>query len=123
MNFKDCISNNGWISPNKIIKNSKKPKRKEAKTLTLNITLINKIAEIAPENKRSALIDKILSEHFGIKYEDAYPEAYAKSYGEERLWDYEGIYKRLDIQYPGRFSTKSKRNKNFSYKAFMQKIK
>jgi hypothetical protein len=122
MKFKDCISENGWISPSKV-NPSGKTKRKCPRTLTLNIVLIEKISEIVPENKRSALIDYILSSHFGIKYEDAYPESFAKSCGELRYWDSSGYYKSLDIKYPGRFSTKTKRRKQFSYKEFMLKIK
>ena len=123
MKFKECIADNGWISPLKANPSSSKPKRKSPKTLTLNNTLLEKISETVPDNKRSALIDYILSSHFEIKYEEAYPESYAKSCGEKRYWDSTGYYKSLDIQYPGRFSTKTKRRKQFSYKEFMLKIK
>lgn len=122
MKFKECITH-GWIAPRKLKIASNKPKRKSPRSLTLNIVLLNRISKTVPDNKRSALIDKILSEHFGIRYEEAYPEAYAKSYGEERNWDIKGYYKKLDILDPGRFSTKTKRKTKFSYKDFMQKIK
>ncbi len=121
MNFKKYISESGWITPQKF--NSKKKKRKGPKSLTLNLVLLKKISETVPESKRSALIDYILSAHFGIKYENAYPESFAKSYGEKRLWDSSGYYKELDRNDPGRFSTRSKRKKQFSYKDFMQSIK
>jgi len=123
MKFKDCIAKNGWISPSRANPSKSKPKRKGPKTLTLNNVLIEEISKIVPENKRSALIDYILSSYFEIKYEDAYPESYAKSYGEKRYWDSTGYYKSLDIKYPGRFSTKTKRKKQFSYKDFMLRIK
>lgn len=120
MKFKELYERSGWISPSKITKNE--PKRKEPKSLTLNLTLIQTIKTKIPPNKRSAFIDRTLSEHFGIKYEDAYPESYANSYGEERYWDVEGIYRKMDILDPARFSTKAKRKTKF-YKDFMNKIK
>ena len=123
MKFKECISDNGWISPQKSGVTSKKPKRKGPRSITLNLALLQRISEIIPDNKRSALIDYVLSAHFGIKYEEAYPEAYAKSYGEKRNWDTAGYYKLMDIKYPGRHSTKTKRRKQFNYKNFMLKIK
>jgi len=121
-------TNSGWISPKKTEAahgGSKKPKRKVAKYIIINKVLLDKINSIVPENKRSALIDKILSEHFGISYEKAYPEAYAKSYGEERYWDIEGEYRKLDIEFPGRNMVSKKRRKeqiNF-YKTQMLKQK
>ena len=104
----------GWISPKRtenLHGGSRKPKRKKAKCITINNTLLDKINETVPENKRSALIDKILSEHFNISYEDAYPEAYAKSYGEMRGWDVEGIFRKKDISFPGRHLVSKKRRK------------
>lgn len=104
---------------------SKKPKRKEAKFIIINNVLLDRINNAVPENKRSALIDKILSEHFDITYEQAYPEAYARSYGEERNWDIEGKFKQLDISFPGRNLVSRNRRKekiNF-YKTQMLKQK
>lgn len=122
MLFKELYEKSGWIAPSKIAKRSLKPQRKEPRSLTLNEFLIETLKKEIPKNKRSAFIDKILSEHFGIKYEEAYPEAYANSYGEERYWDTEGVYRKMDILDPARFSTKSKRKTRF-YKDFMKKIK
>jgi hypothetical protein len=119
---------NPWLSPKKsedLHGGSKKPKRKKARSITINNALLEKINETAPRSKRSALIDKILSEFFGITYEMAYPESYARSYGEERFWDIEGIFRKLDIQFPGRFLVSKERKKemiNF-YKSQMIKNK
>lgn len=104
-----------WISPKKTENKyggSKKIKRKKAKSIIINNVLLEKINNsISGKNKRSALVDKILSEHFNITYELAYPEAYAKSYGEERLWDIEGKFRRMDIENPGRNLVSRKKRK------------
>ena len=73
MLFKELYEKSGWIAPSKIAKRSLKPQRKEPRSLTLNEFLIETLKKEIPKNKRSAFIDKILSEHFGIKYEEAYP--------------------------------------------------
>lgn len=118
----------GWLSPQKtenIYGGSKKPKRKKARSITINNALLKVINETTPRSKRSALIDKILSEFFGITYEAAYPEAYAKAYGEARGWDIEGVFRKLDIQTPGRFLVSKKRKRGMIefYKSQMIKNK
>jgi hypothetical protein len=118
----------GWLSPKKsedLHGGSKKPKRKKARSITINNALLKIINETAPRSKRSALIDKILSEFFGITYEAAYPESYARNYGEMRFWDIEGVFRKLDIRNPGRFLVSKERKKemiNF-YKSQMIKNK
>jgi hypothetical protein len=119
-----------WISPKKTedlyrTGESKKPKRKKARSITINNALLKVINETTPRSKRSALIDKILSDFFGITYEMAYPEMYAKSYGEERFWDIEGKFRQMDIKSPGRFLVSKKRKRGMIefYKSQMIKNK
>jgi len=92
---------------------SKKGKKKYAQkitTLVLNNKVLEKLSHLS-SYKRSAWIDMVLSEHFGISYEEAYPDAFLKSYGEKRRWDVDGLYRKLDIENPARFSSRQKRKK------------
>lgn len=102
-----------YISPKKIeeLLGNKTRHTKEAITVSLNNVVLGKINELVPRNKRSAYIDMVLSEHFDISYEEAYPTSWIRSYGEKRKWDVNSEYRQMDIDDPGRFSEKRRREK------------
>jgi hypothetical protein len=63
-------------------------------------------------NKFSALVDYIVSQYYGISYEEAYPDIVRKSFGEERRWDFKGVYRQKDIEEPDRNSRQKRKKKN-----------
>ena len=57
------------------------------------------------DGKRSKLVDYLLCKFFNISYEEAYGRKKEKDVGEERAWDFLGIYRKSDIE-NGRFIRK-----------------
>jgi hypothetical protein len=83
---------------------------KIAKTIHFNRAFIKYLETNIPRRKQSAFVDKVMSEFCGISYEEAYPRACKKSYGEERKWDIEGVYRKKDINDPTRNSKKNRKS-------------
>jgi len=75
------------------------------------IELLEKDLENCGGNKFSALVDYIVSKYYGISYEEAYPDIVRKSFGEERRWDFTGIYRKKDIEEPDRNSRANRKKK------------
>jgi hypothetical protein len=106
------IGSKKWIKPVKSNPNNA-TKNKIGKTIYFNPILLKKLIEECKGqgNKLSAIVDCLLSEYFGITYEEAYPDSARKSFGEERRWDYQGKYKRMDIEDPNRNSKINRKKK------------